>query len=48
MPNEIIRKSDLARELGVSRARVSQLVKGGLPCGRMAGWIARERSHGCG
>jgi hypothetical protein len=43
MPNEIIRKSDLARELGVSRARVSQLVGRGLPV-RPDGRLDRPRA----
>jgi hypothetical protein len=43
MPDEIIRKSDLARELGVSRARVSQLVRGGLPV-RPDGRLDRVRT----
>jgi hypothetical protein len=42
MPDEIIRKSDLARELGVSHARVSQLVRGGLPV-RPDGRLDRAR-----
>jgi hypothetical protein len=43
MPDQIIRKSDLARELGVSRARVSQLVGRGVPV-RPDGRLDRARA----
>ena len=43
MPDETISKAQLARELGVSRARVSQLVKGGLPV-RPDGRLDRARA----
>jgi hypothetical protein len=44
MPKKIIRKSELAAELGLSRSRVSQLVAMGLPV-LPNGLIARAAAH---
>jgi hypothetical protein len=45
LPDKMITKSDLARGLGMTRGRISQLVRAGFQSARTASWIARKHSH---